>query len=75
MQRLEVSGAVWPLYGSLGVKGLTTNDDHVISFVTKFLYDAVCVSIEYVLILDHAWFSDLYFWFCPKVVCVMKNML
>jgi len=25
MQRLEVSGAVWPLYGSLGVKGLIVN--------------------------------------------------
>ena len=25
MQRLEVSGAVRPLYGSLGVKGLTLN--------------------------------------------------
>jgi len=24
MQRLEVSGAVQPLYGSLGVKGLST---------------------------------------------------
>jgi len=24
MQRLEVSGAVRPIYGSLGVKGLTT---------------------------------------------------
>ena len=23
MQRLEVSGAVWPLYGSLGDKGLS----------------------------------------------------
>ena len=28
MQRLEVSGAVRPLYGSLGVKGLTRILDH-----------------------------------------------
>ena len=27
MQSLEVSGAVRPLYGSLGVKGLTADDE------------------------------------------------
>ena len=31
MQRLEVSGAVRPLYGSLGVKGLTHRNIHMIS--------------------------------------------
>ena len=33
MQRLEVSGAVRPLYGSLGVKGLM----HKILFYNKFI--------------------------------------
>jgi len=31
MQRLEVSGAVRPIYGSLGVKRLTSNHISVIS--------------------------------------------
>ena len=30
MQRLEVSGAVRPLYGSLGVKGLTASCDIIL---------------------------------------------
>jgi hypothetical protein len=30
MQRLEVSGAVRPIYGSLGVKRLTTTDEHLV---------------------------------------------
>ena len=36
MQRLEVSGAVRPIYGSLGVKRLT-NLMHKIFFYNKFL--------------------------------------
>ena len=36
MQRLEVSGAVRPIYGSLGVKRLT-NLMHIISFYNKFI--------------------------------------
>jgi len=41
MQRLEISGAVRPLYGSLGVKGLIDYMQHntinLISVVVKFL--------------------------------------
>ena len=36
MQRLEVSGAVRPIYGSLGVKRLT-NLMHKILFYSKFI--------------------------------------
>ena len=54
---------------------LTTNVDRDINVVTQFLHDNVCVIAEYVLILDHAWFTDLYFHFSPQVVCIMKNML
>ena len=36
MQRLEVSGAVRPVYGSLGVKGLT-NLMHKICFTISFI--------------------------------------
>ena len=51
MKRLEVSGAVRPLYGSLGVKGLkemtTTISDfmkitHGIVVVTFYSHDAMC---------------------------------
>jgi len=35
MQRLEVSGAVRPLYGSLGVKGLRNTHAWVLALETK----------------------------------------
>ena len=41
MQRLEVSGAVRPLYGSLGVKGLTFITYTTPYFAVIWLYQAV----------------------------------
>jgi hypothetical protein len=38
MQRLEVSGAVRPIEGSLGVKGLTLHETYEGTFIT---YDAL----------------------------------
>ena len=40
MQRLEVSGAVWPIYGSLGVKRLNLDlvlIDDISEYETKIL--------------------------------------
>ena len=44
MQRLEVSGAVWPIYGSLGVKRLkntflqTSSSEHVRCHLCRLIY-------------------------------------
>jgi len=35
MQRLEVSGAVWPIYGSLGFKPLNTDWHHIFDAQTQ----------------------------------------
>ena len=37
MQRLEVSGAVRPLYGSLGVKGLKKDGENVLGRTCRLL--------------------------------------
>ena len=55
MQRLEVSGAVRPIYGSLGVKRLT-NVMHKIFFYNKFLirlymFRALCTHQEDKIVL------------------------
>jgi len=47
MQRLEVSDAVRPLYGSLGVKGLSnSNKEYTICYIVKD-----CVSHNYFIAL------------------------
>ena len=38
MQRLEVNGAVRPIYGSLGVKQLTKNRNSFNFYVYTFIY-------------------------------------
>jgi len=42
MQRLEVSGAVRPLYGSLGIKGLIT--PNIKLHTLESIYDIMCGS-------------------------------
>jgi hypothetical protein len=43
-----------------------------VNVLTQFVYDAIQVIAEYVLMLDRAWFSDLYFCCSPQAVCIMK---
>ena len=38
MQRLEVSGAVRPIYGSLGVKGLSAAIDNNFLILQNFMF-------------------------------------
>ena len=59
MQRLEVSGAVRPIYGSLGVKRLT-NLMQKSCFIISELYSSTCFE-HYVLIIRR---SKLY-----RVMC------
>ena len=56
MQRLEVSGAVRPIYGSLGVKRLT-NLMHKICFTISLFHASTCFE-HYVLIVRR---SKLYY--------------
>jgi hypothetical protein len=61
MQRLEVSGAVQPIYGSLGVKRLT-NLMHKILFCNKFIkcpymFRALCAYHQEVkIVLYRIWY-------------------
>ena len=54
MQRLEVSGAVRPIYGSLGVKRLT-NLMHKICFTISLFHASTCVE-HHVLIVRRSKF-------------------
>jgi hypothetical protein len=63
MQRLEVSGAVRPLYKSIGVKGLT-NMMHKILFYNKFIiclymFRKLCVRHQKVKLTQHLVSSHL----------------
>jgi len=49
MQRLEVSGAVRPLYGSLGVKGLIINLMTHLYNLTAPTYSAKTVNVKFAL--------------------------
>jgi hypothetical protein len=75
--RPSVLSSLYPVKLSCAstVLTLATNDDHNSNVVTQFVYDTVHVIAEYVLILDHARFSDLYFCCFSQVACIMHNML
>ena len=67
MQRLEVSGAVRPIYGSLGVKKLT-NLMHKFLFYNKFIlciymFRAVCAHHQEVkIVLYCIWYHHTCMW-------------
>ena len=50
MQRLEVSGAVRPIYGSLGVKRLTVNLTKIVRFFNRQMIPS-CYNGKYILVL------------------------
>ena len=64
MQRLEVSGAVRPIYGSLGVKRLM----HKVLFYNKFIiclymFRALCVHHQEVkIVLYSIWYHHTRMW-------------
>ena len=68
MQRLEVSGAIRPIYGSLGVKRLT-NLMHKILFYNKFItclymFRAPCAHHhqEVKTVLYSLWYHHIFKW-------------
>jgi len=67
MQRLEVSGAVRPIYGSLGIKRLT-NLMHKILFLNKFItclymFRALCAHHQEVkTVLYSIWYHQTCRW-------------
>ena len=56
MQRLEVSGAVRPIHGSLGVKRLIINYGIIIKSISTFMYTVWHVDkykITFELVINH----------------------
>ena len=68
MLRLEVSGAVLPLYGSLGVKGLT-NLMHKFLFYNKFI---VCL---YMIRALCAHYQEVKLYYAASVIIIMVKIV
>jgi hypothetical protein len=83
MQRLEVSCAVWPIYRSLGAKGL------IVSKWLQFVSFLGVQSVEFALYLDmyliHTGYSDekmdsdfcqkYIVWNCLNYICISVSVL
>ena len=53
MQRLEVSGAVRPIYGSLGVKRLISFKDTLYNHVLRKMLSPLCLPPVHTFVIPH----------------------